>query len=60
MHSKNTKYSCLQSTDWYTVVSVVADETLRFWQVIGAPDTSKRDKNKDEGGAFSKCHTYIL
>ena len=58
MHSEHTKYSCLQSNDWYTVAST--DETLMFWQVIGAPDTSKRDKNKDEGGDFSKCHAYIL
>lgn len=48
-----------QSPDGYTVASAAADETLRFWQVFGVPDTSKRAKSKDENGAFSKCHTYI-
>ncbi|KAG6542516.1 hypothetical protein Mapa_015986 [Marchantia paleacea] len=30
-----------QSPDGYTVASAAGDETLRFWQVFGSPDTSK-------------------
>jgi len=48
-----------QSPDGYTVASAAADETLRFWQVFGAPDTSKKAKTKDERGAFSKFHTHM-
>ena len=32
----------LQSPDGYTVASAAADETLKFWQVFGAPDASKK------------------
>lgn len=49
----------LQSPDGYTVASASADETLRFWQVFGAPDTSKKAKTKDARGAFSKFHTHM-
>ena len=49
----------LQSPNGYIVASAATDETLRFWQVFGVPDTSERAKSKDENGAFSKCHTYI-
>jgi cell division cycle protein 20 (cofactor of APC complex) len=49
----------LQSPDGYTVASAAADETLRFWQVFGAPDTSKKAKTKEAREAFSKFHTHI-
>eukprot|EP01018_Ginkgo_biloba_P031840 Gb_30041 [translate_table: standard] len=49
-----------QSPDGYTVASAAGDETLRFWQVFGTPDTLKRAKTKDEPGAFNKYLTYIL
>ena len=51
--------SPLQSPDGYTVASAAADETVKFWQVFGAPDTSKKAKTKDERGAFNKFHTHI-
>lgn len=48
-----------QSPDGYTVASAAADETLRFWQVFGAPDASKKTKTKDAKGAFNMFHTHI-
>ena len=48
-----------QSPDGYTVVSAIADETLRFWKISGAPDTSKNDNTKDTKVAFNKFHTHI-
>eukprot|EP01018_Ginkgo_biloba_P016633 Gb_04843 [translate_table: standard] len=48
-----------QSPDGYTVASAAGDETLRFWQVFGVPDNSKRTKTKDAAGAFSKYLTHI-
>lgn len=30
-----------QSPDGYTVASAAGDETLRFWQVFGTPETAK-------------------
>jgi len=49
----------LQGPDGYTVASAAADETLRFWQVFGAPDASKKTKTKDAKGAFNMFHTHI-
>ena len=49
----------LQSPDGYTVVSAAADETLRFWNFFGGPDTSKKAKIKDARAAFSNFHTHI-
>lgn len=50
----------LQSPDGYTVASAAADETLKFWQVFGAPDASKKKtKTKDAKGAFNMFHTHI-
>ena len=60
----------LQSPDGYTVVSTAADETLRFWKIFGAPDTSKNDNNNDADTSkndntkdakvdFSNFHTHI-
>ena len=48
-----------QSPDGYTVVSAAADETLRFWKISRAPDTSKNDNTKDIKVAFNKFHSHI-
>eukprot|EP00253_Pinus_taeda_P027712 PITA_27712 len=48
-----------QSPDGYTVASAAADETLKFWQVFGAPDASKKTKTKDAKGAFNMLHMHI-
>jgi cell division cycle protein 20 (cofactor of APC complex) len=48
-----------ESPDGYTVASAAGDETLRFWQVFGAPDTLKRTKSKDAAGAFNMYLTHI-
>eukprot|EP00253_Pinus_taeda_P034334 PITA_34334 len=48
-----------QSPDGYTVASAAADETLKFWQVFGAPDASKKTKTKDTKGAFNMFHMHI-
>ena len=60
----------LQSPDGYIVDTIAADETLRFWKIFGAPDTSKNDNNNDADTskndntkeakvAFSNFHTHI-
>lgn len=48
-----------QSPDGYTVASAAGDETLRFWQVFGAPDVLKRTKSKEAAGPFNKYLTHI-
>ncbi len=44
--------SVLQSPDGYTVASAAGDETLRFWNVFGAPETTKI-KPKDVCGGLN-------
>lgn len=48
-----------ESPDEYTVASAAGDETLRFWQVFGAPDVLKRTKSKEAAGPFNKYLTHI-
>ncbi|XP_057832065.2 cell division cycle 20.2, cofactor of APC complex [Cryptomeria japonica] len=48
-----------ESPDGYTVASAAGDETLRFWQVFGTPDTLKRTKSKEPADAFNKFLTHI-
>ena len=52
-------FSPLQSPDGYTVASAAADETLRFWKIFGALDTSKKAKTKDTRVEFNNFHTHI-
>jgi len=48
-----------QSPDGYTVASAAGDETLRFWQVFGTPDTGKKSRNAESTAPFSKYLTQI-
>ncbi|CDY47464.1 BnaA09g08730D [Brassica napus] len=42
-----------QSTDGCTVVSAAGDETLRFWNVFGVPETVRIPVTKAARGPFS-------
>ena len=49
-----------QSPDGYTVASAAGDETLRFWQVFGAPESNKASqKRTKEVGSALNCLTKI-
>ena len=43
----------LQSPDGCTVASAAADETLRFWNVFGAPETPKPAAKASHTGMFN-------
>ncbi|AQK73853.1 Cell division cycle 20.1 cofactor of APC complex [Zea mays] len=52
----HTHCSCmvkLQSPDGCTVASAAADETLRFWNVFGAPETPKPAAKASHTGTFN-------
>lgn len=44
-----------QSPDGYTVASAAGDETLRFWQVFGTPDSIKQQPIRAKVGESSRA-----
>ncbi|CAH8359137.1 unnamed protein product [Eruca vesicaria subsp. sativa] len=58
-HTSRVLYMA-QSPDGCTVASAAGDETLRFWNVFGVPETAKKPAPKAVHEPFVSCEPYSL